>query len=101
MEDGKEKLVPVGGTSNFSRTVAKYFDDVVYCEVKNGTHRAASSTTYAHNILTGSRTGVKTEDSKEASLLKIFRNEEPSQEQKQTVVHLQQVAKDIGKEPNK
>ena len=34
-EDGKEKLFPVCGTSKFSRNTAKYFDHVVYCEVKN------------------------------------------------------------------
>ena len=72
MEDGKTKLVPTAGTRNFSRNTAKYFDEVIYCEVKNKKHIAASSTTYSNNILTGSRSGTVLEDSASASLVKIF-----------------------------
>jgi hypothetical protein len=72
MEDGKLKLVPTAGTRNFSRNVGRYFGEIVYCEVKNKKHFFASSTTYANNILTGSRTGTSIEFSKEASLLSIF-----------------------------
>jgi len=72
MEDGKNKLVPTAGTRNFSRNSARYFGEVVYCEVKNKRHIAASSTTYANNILTGSRTGVSLEGLSETSLLGIF-----------------------------
>jgi len=75
MEDGKNKLVPTAGTRNFSRNTAKYFDEVVYCEVKNRAHVAASSTTYSSNILTGSRTGATLESDKEASLIPIFKGE--------------------------
>jgi hypothetical protein len=75
MEDGKQKLVPTAGTRNFSRNTAKYFDEVVYCEVKNKKHVAASSTTYANNVLTGSRTGNVLESKPgEASLVSIFLN---------------------------
>jgi len=75
MEDGKQKLVPTAGTRNFSRNTAKYFDEVVYCEVKNKKHIAASSTGYANNILTGSRTGNVLENKPgEASLASIFLN---------------------------
>lgn len=75
MEDGKPKLVPTAGTRNFSRNTAKYFDEVVYCEVKNKKHVAASSTGYANNILTGSRTGTVLENKPgEASLVSIFLN---------------------------
>lgn len=80
MEDGKEKLVPIAGTKNFSRNTAKYFDEVVYCEVKNRKHVAASGSTYAPNILTGSRTGIETEKDAAASLLKIFRGETEKKE---------------------
>jgi len=45
-EDGKAKLFPVCGTTQFSRNTAKYFDHVVYCDVKNKKHNFASSTTY-------------------------------------------------------
>lgn len=72
MEDGKNKLVPTAGTRNFSRNTAKYFDEVIYCEVKNKKHIAASSTIYSGNILTGSRTGAILESSSSASLIEIF-----------------------------
>lgn len=76
MEDGKQKLVPTAGTRNFSRNTAKYFDEVVYLEVKNKKHIAASSTLYANNILSGSRSGARLEDSPgEASLVPIFKGE--------------------------
>lgn len=72
MEDGKLKLVATAGTRNFSRNSAKYFDHVVYSEVKNKTHVAASSTTYANNILTGSRLAIATELAATPSLIDIF-----------------------------
>jgi len=75
MEDGKMKLVPTAGTKAFSRNTAKYFDEVIYCEVKNKKHLAASSTTYNGNILTGSRSGSVLESQSEASLIPIFRGE--------------------------
>lgn len=76
-EDGKNKLVPVAGTRNFSRNSAKYFDEVVYCEVKNGKHVYGSSTVYANKILTGSRTGMVLEQAADPklSLLALFKNE--------------------------
>ena len=74
--EGKKKtLVPVGGTRNFSRNVAKYFDHVIYAERKNKKHVFASSTQYATNILTGSRTDVSLEGSDKPSLLAIFKPE--------------------------
>lgn len=75
MEDGKDKLVPTAGTRNFSRNTAKYFDEVVYCEVKNKRHVAGSSTAYNSNILTGSRSGTALESAAEASLVPIFKGE--------------------------
>ena len=75
MEDGKNKLVPTAGTRNFSRNTAKYFDEVIYCEVKNKKHVAGSSTTYNGNILTGSRSGAVLENQAEASLVPIFKGE--------------------------
>lgn len=75
MEDGKTKLVPTAGTRAFSRNTAKYFDEVIYCEVKNKKHIAASSTLYNGNILTGSRTGSMLESQANASLIPIFKGE--------------------------
>ena len=77
MVDGKNKIVPTAGSRNFSRNTAKYFDEVFYCEVKNKKHVVGSSTTYANNILTGSRSGQVTETAGEASLLPIFTGEKP------------------------
>ena len=79
MEDGKNKLVPTAGTRNFSRNSAKYFDEVIYCEVKNKRHIAASSTLYSGNILTGSRSGAVLEGQVDASLIPIFKGEVPKQ----------------------
>lgn len=73
MEDGKKKIVPVGGTSNFSKTFAKYFDHVVYCEVLNMRHKFASKTTYSTSVLSGSRTNAELEKMETPSLLTIFR----------------------------
>lgn len=75
MVDGKNKIVPTAGSRNFSRNTAKYFDEVFYCEVKNKKHIVGSSTTYANNILTGSRSGQVTETDSEASLIPIFTGE--------------------------
>jgi len=72
LEDGKKKLVPVCGTTAFSRNTAKYFDHVVYCQVSNKKHNFASATTYANNVLTGSRTDVALEENKVPTLLDIF-----------------------------
>ena len=70
MEDGAKKIVPIGGTSNVSKVFAKFFDDVVYCEIVNKQHRLVSSTTGKSNVLAGSRSGkdLKPGD----SLLKLF-----------------------------
>lgn len=75
MEDGKNKIVPVAGTRNFSRNAAKYFDAVIYCEVKNKKHVAASSTTYSGSILTGTRTGQALEKEEIPNLIPIFTGE--------------------------
>lgn len=72
MEDGKEKLVPVSGTTNFSRNTAKYFDDVVYCNVTNKKHTFASGSTWSNQILTGSRTAINLEDQANPTLLPFF-----------------------------
>lgn len=73
MEDGKKKLVPIGGTSNFSKTFAKYFDDVCYLEMVNKKHKIASSTTYSSSIVLGSRTGKELEKMETPNLLELFK----------------------------
>ena len=71
-EDGRSKIVPVAGSSNSSRNTAKYFDHVVYCNLVNKKHVVGSATDYSMSVLTGSRTDVKLEASKEPSLLDLF-----------------------------
>ena len=77
MEDGKKRIVPVAGTRNFSRNTAKYFDHVVYCELRNKKHVAASATDYSTSVLTGSRLGAKLEGAEVASLASIFAGATP------------------------
>ena len=76
LENGQQKIVPVCGSSKSSRNTGKYFDEVIYCELKNKKHITASSTTYANNILTGSRTDTIMEQMVEPSLLEIFRQKD-------------------------
>ena len=86
LEDGKVKLVPVAGTRAFSRNTAKYFDHVVYAEVKNKKHNFYSSTTSAANLNTGSRTGIVLESSPSQALIQMFRQPSgPSENSKATV----------------
>jgi adenosyl cobinamide kinase/adenosyl cobinamide phosphate guanylyltransferase len=75
MEDGRKKIVPVCGSSKSSRNTAKYFDHVLYCELKNKKHITASSTTYANNILTGSRTDIVMDQDVNPTLLSIFKKQ--------------------------
>ena len=75
MQDGKEKLVATAGTRNFSRNSAKYFDEVIYCELKNKRHVIGSATSYANNIVTGSRGDVALEDFKDPKLIYLWKPE--------------------------
>lgn len=72
LEDGKKRLVPVAGTRNFSRNTAKYFDHVVYCQVKNKKHSFGSRTDFDMQALTGSRTNATIEGMETPSLLQFF-----------------------------
>jgi hypothetical protein len=73
--DGREKIVPVAGTRNFSLTCAKYFDSVLYCTVLNKQHRVFGSSTYSPTIVTGSRLPIDIDNNKEGgtSLLPLFK----------------------------
>ena len=72
-ENKKSMLVPITGTRNVSRNVAKYFSHVVYCEKKNRKHTFSSCSTYNTGILTGSRTDICLEDMDKPSLLPFFK----------------------------
>lgn len=71
-EDGIEKLMPSGGTKNFARSVAKYFDHIVYCSVKNKKHGASSSTTAETKVISGSRTGVEVDVNDKHSMARLL-----------------------------
>jgi hypothetical protein len=59
LEDGSKKIAPIGGTRNKSSDFAKYFDDVVYCEVVGGVFKALAHQADKSRIVLGSRTGKK------------------------------------------
>ena len=62
--EGRDKIVPVAGTRNFSLTSSKYFDSVVYCAVTNKQHRAYSSSLHSPTVITGSRLHVNIDAAK-------------------------------------
>lgn len=71
MEDGSKKIVPVGGTREFSSKFAKYFDDVIYGEIVNKVHRFSCSSTYKNNVTSGSRSNKDLNKDK-PNLLELF-----------------------------
>lgn len=73
-ESSKEFFVPLAGTRNFSLNVAKYFDEVVNTNVVNKKHSVMNTSTSSGTHLTGGRSGVKLDGSKdgEISLLPLF-----------------------------
>lgn len=70
--DKTQRLVPVGGTTKFSRNVAKYFDEVIYARVVNGKHTFASSTASDNQVLTGSRANVDLGKTPDANLIVMW-----------------------------
>lgn len=80
-DDQKTKLVPVSGTDNYSRNLAKFFDHVVYCDIGVGVHKFGSKTTYRPQILTGSRLDVVIESMDKPSLFPFFDGTIKSKEQ--------------------
>lgn len=72
LEDDRVKLVPSFGSKDMSSKVAKAFSHVVYTDIKNKKHVAFSSSVYANNVLTKSRTDFEIEKLGEPSLIPIF-----------------------------
>lgn len=68
----KNKLIPIAGSRNFSRTLGKYFDHIVYTEIVNKSYIAASSGMYSTLVLTGTRSNIAIEDTPELGLLPFF-----------------------------
>lgn len=69
---GESKIMPLVGSSSFAPKVIGYFDHAVYCKVINKKHAYGSSTGYAINVLTKSRTDVKIESLDKPSLAPFF-----------------------------
>ena len=76
-QDGSKKIAPIGGTRNFSADFAKFFDDVIYCEVVNGKFKAMSMPQEKSNAVIGSRTGKKltNDKSEQLGLIELFKGE--------------------------
>lgn len=72
MENGAKKLVPTFGSASMSTEVAKAFDHVVYCDIRNRKHVAFSSTTALPNVMTKSRLDFEIEKLAVPSLAPIF-----------------------------
>lgn len=70
--ESKEKIVPQAGTRNFSKTFAKYFDEIIFMQVLNKKHSIYSATTWDNAHLTGGRSGIKLEEGGGLSLKDIF-----------------------------
>lgn len=58
--DGTKKIVPIAGTSKYSRYTARFFRHAIYMEIKAARHRAVSKSTAYPNVITGSSTDVDT-----------------------------------------
>lgn len=58
LEDGSKKLVPIAGSSNYSRTSGKFFDDVIYLRVEGQKRKGYSSATSNPKIGCGTRSDV-------------------------------------------
>lgn len=71
-DEGKDKIVPLMGSKQFSMKCSKFFGTVVYLHKKLNKHVAGSSSTYRSDVLTGSRINVKLEDSKDPSMTDIL-----------------------------
>lgn len=71
-DEGKDRIFPLMGSKNFSMKCAKYFGTVVYMHKKMNKHVAGSSSTYRHDVLTGSRLNATIEDGKVPDLREIL-----------------------------
>lgn len=77
-EDGTKRVVPKLTTRDFSIRAAGFFDHVVYCQVKNKSHKFGSATTFDMNAVAGSRTDVAIENLGAPTLKPFFDGTIPS-----------------------
>src|SRR6185437_787830 len=57
-EDGTKKITPVAGTRNFSRSVARYFDHVIYTQILNRKYCISSLGTSNIKVQAGNRNNL-------------------------------------------
>ncbi|MBM84460.1 MAG: hypothetical protein CMM47_00545 [Rhodospirillaceae bacterium] len=55
MEDASSKIVPSGGTYDFSRKIPRYFNNALYSHIRNKKHMVVSTTTGDAKVLAGTR----------------------------------------------
>lgn len=81
LEDGSKKLVPIAGSSNYSRTSGKFFDDVIYLRVEGQKYKAYSCATTNPKIACGTRSDVVLEKLPEITIEPFVRAllEQPEQ----------------------
>lgn len=74
---GNDKIVPAGGTKNFARNNARYFDGAYYCYKENKKHKIASASSYSTIIDTKDRNAFDTSKYKDSAnaLLALFNPE--------------------------
>lgn len=72
LETGAKKLVPTFGSAGMSTEVAKAFDHVVFCDIKNRKHVAYSSSIALPTVMTKSRLDFEIEKLAVPSLAPIF-----------------------------
>lgn len=72
IQEGITRLVPSFGSAGMSAGFGAAFGHVIYVEVKNGRHRAYSSSTASNKFLSRSRTGFEIEKEQQLSLHKLF-----------------------------
>lgn len=74
---GNDRITPAGGTRNFARNNARYFDGAYHCYRENKKHKIASSSTYSNVIDTKDRLSFDTSKFKNPAnaLLALFNPE--------------------------
>lgn len=72
LESGAKKLVPTFGSAGMSTEVAKAFDHVIYCDIRNRKHVAYSSSIALPTVMTKSRLDFEIEKLPVPSLVPIF-----------------------------
>src|SRR5512139_662417 len=72
LETGQKKLVPTFGSAGMSTEVAKAFDHVVFCDIKNRKHVAYSSSVALPTVMTKSRLDFEIEKLPAPSLIPLF-----------------------------